>query len=169
MPNYKNIERLYEVLVKLHKQSEKLENRTLENLEEKLYNLIKNSFNNKKTFSDILNHLYNLKFLDNTLVNELFPNHDLLLKCCKDIMYIDKNELDIKLEKCTSYDDILKVITSFTYSKNKKELLEKEKQLNNYNKRLEEIEITKNIILSKDHLIELINDRKEKYRLDKKI
>ena len=123
MPNYKNIERLYEVLVKLHMQSEKLENRTLENLEEKLYNLIKNSFNNKKTFSDILNHLYKLKFLDNTLVNELFPNHDLLLKCCKDIMYIDKNELDIKLEKCTSYDDILKVITSFTYSKNKKELL----------------------------------------------
>lgn len=164
MPNYKNIERLYEVLVKLHMQSEKLENRTLENLEEKLYNLIKNSFNNKKTFSDILNHLYKLKFLDNTLVNELFPNHDLLLKCCKDIMYIDKNELDIKLEKCTSYDDILKVITSFTYSKNKKELLEKEKQLNNYNKRLEEIEITKNIILSKDHLNELINDRKEKYR-----
>ena len=164
MPNYKNIERLYTILVKLYMQSEKLENLTLENLEEKLYNLIKNSFNNKKTFSDILNHLYKLKFLDNTLVNELFPNHDLLLNCCKDIMYIDKNELDIKLEKCTSYDDILKVITSFTYYKNKKELLEKEKQLNNYNKRLEKIEITKNIIASKGHLNELINDRKEKYR-----
>lgn len=164
MPNYKNIERLYEVLVKLYMQSEKLENLTLENLEEKLYDLIKNSFNNKKTFSDILNHLYKLKFLDNTLVNELFPNHDLLLECCKDIMYIDKNEHDIRLEKCTSYDDILKVITSFTYSKNKKELLEKEKQLNNYNKRLEKIEITKNIIASRDHLNELINGRKEKYR-----
>ena len=79
-------------------------------------------------------------------------------------MYIDKNEHDIRLEKCTSYDDILKVITSFTYSKNKKELLEKEKQLNNYNKRLEKIEITKNIIASRDHLNELINGRKEKYR-----
>ena len=67
----------------------------------------------------------------------------------------------MKLEKCTSYDDILKVITSFTYSKNKKELLEKEKQLNNYNESLEEIEITKNIISSKDHLNDLINNRKD--------
>ncbi len=164
MPNYKNIERLYTILVKLYMQSEKLENITLDNLEGKLYNLLKNSFNNKKTFDDILNHLYIIRYLDKTLTNELFPNHDLLLNCCKDIMYMDKNELDIKLEKCTSYDDILKVITSFTYYKNKKELLEKEKQLNNYNKRLEKIEITKNIIASKGQLNELINDRKEKYR-----
>ena len=161
MPNYKNIEKLYNILVKLYMQSEKLENITLDNLEEKLYNLLKNSFNNKKTFDDILNHLYIIRYLDKTLVNELFPNHDLLLNCCKDIIYVDKNELDINLEKCISYDDILKVITSFTYSKNKKELLEKQKQLNNYNESLEKIEVTKNIISSKDYLNELINNRKE--------
>ena len=105
-----------------------------------------------------------LQYQDRTLVNELFPNYELLLKLCEDIMYTDKSELDIKLEKCTSYDDILKAITSFTYSKTKKELLEREEQLNNYNKRLEEIEIAKNIILSKDHLNELINNRREKYQ-----
>ena len=105
-----------------------------------------------------------LQYQDRTLVNELFPNYELLLKLCEDIMYTDKSELDIKLEKCTSYDDILKAITSFTYSKTKKELLEREEQLNNYNKRLEEIEIAKNIISSKDHLNELINNRREKYQ-----
>ncbi len=164
MPNYKNIEKLYSVLVKLNIQSEKLENVTLDNLEEKLYALLKNSFNNKKNFDDILNHLYIVRYLDKTLVNELFPNYDLLLKCCKDIMYIDKNGLDINLEKCTSYDDILKVIKSFTYSKNKKELQEKQKKLDEYNNDLEKIAITKKIIDSKDHLNKLINNRREKYQ-----
>lgn len=164
IPNYKNIEKLFDILKELYIQSDKIETMTLDNLEETLYNLIKNSFKNKKTFNDILDYLDKLQYQDRTLVNELFPNYELLLKCCKDIRYIDKNELDMKLEKCTSYDDILKVITSFTYSKNKKELLEKEKQLNNYNESLEEIEITKNIISSKDHLNNLINNRKEKYQ-----
>ena len=164
IPNYKNIKKLFDILKELYIQSDKIETMTLDNLEEKLYNLIKNSFKNKKTFNDILDYLDKLQYQDRTLVNELFPNYELLLKCCKDIRYIDKNELDMKLEKCTSYDDILKVITSFTYSKNKKELLEKEKQLNNYNESLEEIEITKNIISSKDHLNNLINNRKEKYQ-----
>ena len=164
IPNYKNIEKLFNILKELDIQSEKLENITLDNLEEKLHNIIKNSFNNKKTFNDILDYLRKLQYQDRTLVNELFPNYELLLKLCEDIMYTDKSELDIKLEKCTSYDDILKAITSFTYSKTKKELLEREEQLNNYNKRLEEIEIAKNIILSKDHLNELINNRREKYQ-----
>ncbi len=164
IPNYKNIKKLFDILKELYIQSDKIETMTLDNLEEKLYILIKNSFKNKKTFNDILDYLNKLQYQDRTLVNELFPNYELLLKCCKDIRYIDKNELDMKLEKCTSYDDILKVITSFTYSKNKKELLEKEKQLNNYNESLEEIEITKNIISSKDHLNNLINNRKEKYQ-----
>ena len=164
IPNYKNIKKLFDILKELYIQSDKIETMTLDNLEETLYNLIKNSFKNKKTFNDILDYLDKLQYQDRTLVNELFPNYELLLKCCKDIRYIDKNELDMKLEKCTSYDDILKVITSFTYSKNKKELLEKEKQLNNYNESLEEIEITKNIISSKDHLNNLINNRKEKYQ-----
>ena len=164
IPNYKNIKKLFDILKELYIQSDKIETMTLDNLEETLYNLIKNSFKNKKPFNDILDYLDKLQYQDRTLVNELFPNYELLLKCCKDIRYIDKNELDMKLEKCTSYDDILKVITSFTYSKNKKELLEKEKQLNNYNESLEEIEITKNIISSKDHLNNLINNRKEKYQ-----
>ena len=164
IPNYKNIKKLFDILKELYIQSDKIETMTLDNLEETLYNLIKNSFKNKKTFNDILDYLDKLQYQDRTLVNELFPNYELLLKCCKDIRYIDKNELDMKLEKCTSYDDILKVITSFTYSKNKKELLEKEKQLNNYNESLEEIEITKKIISSKDHLNNLINNRKEKYQ-----
>ena len=164
IPNYKNIKKLFDILKELYIQSDKIETMTLDNLEETLYNLIKNSFKNKKTFNDILDYLDKLQYQDRTLVNELFPNYELLLKCCKDIRYIDKNELDMKLEKCTSYDDILKVITSFTYSKNKKELLEKEKQLNNYNESLEEITIAKNIIASKDHLNNLINNRKEKYQ-----
>ena len=71
---------------------------TLDNLEETLYNLIKNSFKNKKTFNDILDYLDKLQYQDRTLVNELFPNYELLLKCCKDIRYIDKNELDMKLD-----------------------------------------------------------------------
>lgn len=164
IPNYKNIEKLFNILKELDIQSEKLENITLDNLEEKLHNIIKNSFNNKKTFNDILDYLRKLQYQDRTLVNELFPNYELLLKLCEDIMYTDKSELDIKLEKCTPYDDILKAITSFTYYKNKKELLENEKQLNNYNESLEEIAIAKNIIASKDHLNNLINNRKEKYQ-----
>lgn len=164
IPNYKNIKKLFDILKELYIQSDKIETMTLDNLEEKLHNIIKNSFNNKKTFNDILDYLRKLQYQDRTLVNELFPNYELLLKLCEDIMYTDKSELDIKLEKCTSYDDNLKAITSFTYSKTKKELLEREEQLNNYNKRLEEIEIAKNIILSKDHLNELINNRREKYQ-----
>ena len=164
IPNYKNIKKLFDILKELYIQSDKIETMTLDNLEETLYNLIKNSFKNKKTFNDILDYLDKLQYQDRTLVNELFPNYELLLKCCKDIRYIDKNELDMKLEKCISYDDILKVITNFTYSKNKKELLEKQKQLNNYNESLEEITISKKIIFSKDHLNNLINNRKEKYQ-----
>lgn len=161
IPNYKNIKKLFDILKELYIQSDKIETMTLDNLEEKLYNLIKNSFKNKKTFNDILDYLDKLQYQDRTLVNELFPNYELLLKCCKDIRYIDKNELDMKLEKCISYDDILKVITNFTYSKNKKELLEKQKQLNNYNESLEEITISKKIISSKDYLNSLINSRKD--------
>lgn len=161
IPNYKNIKKLFDILKELYIQSDKIETMTLDNLEETLYNLIKNSFKNKKTFNDILDYLDKLQYQDRTLVNELFPNYELLLKCCKDIRYIDKNELDMKLEKCISYDDILKVITNFTYSKNKKELLEKQKQLNNYNESLEEITISKKIISSKDYLNDLINNRKD--------
>lgn len=161
IPNYKNIKKLFDILKELYIQSDKIETMTLDNLEETLYNLIKDSFKNKKTFNDILDYLDKLQYQDRTLVNELFPNYELLLKCCKDIRYIDKNELDINLEKCISYDDILKVITNFTYSKNKKELLEKQKQLNNYNESLEEITISKKIISSKDYLNDLINNRKD--------
>lgn len=78
MPNYKNIEKLFDILKELDIQSEKIETLTLDNLEEKLYNLIKNSFNSKKTFNDILDYLRKLQYQDRTLVNELFPNYELL-------------------------------------------------------------------------------------------
>ena len=76
--------------------------------------------------------------------------------------YIDKKELIKELESTTSYEDVVKVITKFNYSKNKKELLEKYEELNKYNNNLEDLKQAKNIIDSKEYLNGLINNRKEK-------
>ena len=162
MPNYKNIEKLYNIIIDLDIQNEQVESFTLENLEDVLYKLIKQSFNNKRTFDDILDYLHKLQYQDRTLVNELFPNYELLLKLCEDIIYIDKKELNKELESTTSYEDVVKVITKFNYSKNKKELLEKYEELNKYNNNLEDLKQAKNIIDSKEYLNGLINNRKEK-------
>ena len=162
MPNYKNIEKLYKIITELDIQSERVESFNLENLEVVLYRLIKQSFNNKRTFDDILDYLHKLQYQDRTLVNEIFPNYELLLKLCEDIIYIDKKELNKELESTTSYEDVVKVITKFNYSKNKKELLEKYEELNKYNNNLEDLKQAKNIIDSKEYLNGLINNRKEK-------
>ena len=161
MPNYKSIEVLNQILIASEVQNEQLENITLENLENKIYKLIKDNFKKNKTYESIFVFIHKLESLDKTLINKLFPNYELLLTICKDITSVDRKELDEQLKEASSYEDVVKIITKYMQIKNKKELLENHEKLNKYNNELEEIKQAKKIIDSKEYLNGLIDNRKK--------
>ena len=164
-PNYLNIKGLYYLLYELGVLDEKIENATLENIEEKTYNIIKSSFKNVKTFSDLIRQVNIINLYKNNNLIEKLPNFELLLKLCENIDDKDSQTLDKLLEGTHSYEDIIKVITQFSQNEIRNDLLEKQDELKKYNNSLEEIKIAKNIIASKNHLNELIDNRKEKHKM----
>lgn len=162
MPNYNKIIKLYNNLTKLYQDSIPINKITLDNLEDKLKDLIQNIFKDNKSFTQIINNLQKINHIDQQIADELFPHHELLLNICHQIMYFDKDKLDKLLKSAISYEDIFKAIITFSKPILEEKVEKNEDEQKKNQKELARINIIANIIHSKDYLNELINERKKK-------
>src|SRR5699024_10706768 len=76
MPNYNKIIKLYNNLTRLYQDSIPINKITLDNLEDKLKNLIQNIFKDNKSFTQIINNLQKINHIDQQIADELFPHHE---------------------------------------------------------------------------------------------
>ena len=164
-PNYSKLVNMKDILYNLNITNEKVQNVTFENIDEIIFNSIKNVFRGLKTYNEIKDIIFNIRyFMKEDEIKEIFQNFELFTQFIMDIFPVneeDKEYMNNLFSNASSYEELSKIVFKLGYNKKKKELEEEENYLVSENKLLEDIRMRKEIIENKEEINKMINDRNE--------
>lgn len=159
-PNYFKVVRLIEIIDRLGITDAKIENATIDNIETILNNIIKNVFNDIKSYYDIFNISSRIKGnMTEDEIKTMFPNFELFRIFLYDISFVNEDEITYfnkQIESASSYEDVGKIVFKMGRENKVKRLNDLNYLLELSNRDLEKNATNKEIISHREELRQMI-------------